>query len=128
MRVKIGRRLHRLGAIAVKNSVWALPNRAAALEDLGWVAEEIQRAGGDASLLSASFVLGLRDADVQALFMASREGDYRKLLAEVRVAEKAAKRQGDDARDARDEPPVLARLRRRAREIEAIDFFGLPIR
>src|SRR5258706_5414317 len=115
VRVKIGRRLHRLGAVAVKNSVWALPNRAAALEDLGWVAEEIRRAGGDASLLSASFVFGLRDADVKALFTAAREGYYRRLHAEVRAAEKVLKRTRDGDRGARSEQLRHGRLSRRRR-------------
>jgi len=50
LRVKIGRRLQRVGAVAVKNSVYALPDRAEALEDFQWVRSEIVDGGGDASI------------------------------------------------------------------------------
>ena len=40
-RVKIWRRLQRLGAVAIKNSVYALPGNEQAQEDLNWVLREI---------------------------------------------------------------------------------------
>src|SRR5215831_4901222 len=49
LRVKVGRRLQKLGAIAVKNSVYALPRSDGTREDLQWVAQEIVADGGDAS-------------------------------------------------------------------------------
>jgi len=50
LRVKIGRRLQKLGAVAVKNSVYALPRSDGAREDLEWVAHEISADGGEASV------------------------------------------------------------------------------
>jgi DNA-binding transcriptional regulator PaaX len=40
-RVKVGRRLQRLGAVAVKNSVYVLPSAEGTVEDLQWVLREI---------------------------------------------------------------------------------------
>ena len=37
LRVKVGRRLQGLGAVAIKNSVYALPRGDQALEDFQWV-------------------------------------------------------------------------------------------
>src|SRR5688572_18398851 len=45
-RVKIWRRLQRLGAVAVKNAVYALPKSDQAQEDLQWVLREITEGGG----------------------------------------------------------------------------------
>src|SRR5438094_613433 len=56
LRVKIGRRLQKLGAVAVKNSVYALPLSEATREDLEWIAHEISADGGEASLCEARFI------------------------------------------------------------------------
>src|SRR5438477_12358599 len=61
LRVKIGRRLQKLGAVAVKNSVYALPRSEGAREDLGWIAHEITSDAGEASLCEARFIGGLTD-------------------------------------------------------------------
>ena len=75
LRVKVGRRLARLGAVALKNTVYALPNTEGCLEDLQWVRREILQDGGEASVLAASLVDGLTDAQVEALFRAARDLD-----------------------------------------------------
>src|SRR4051812_4752415 len=59
LRVKIGRRLQRVGAVAVKNSVYLLPNRSESLEDFQWVRAEVIEGGGDASICRAAFIDGL---------------------------------------------------------------------
>lgn len=57
-RVKVRRRLKRLGALALKNSVYLLPNTEDALEDLRWLAQEIRAEGGEAIVTSADIVDG----------------------------------------------------------------------
>lgn len=58
LRVKIRRRLTRLGAIPLKNSVYALPYNDASLEDFEWLAREIVAEGGDVFLCAASILRG----------------------------------------------------------------------
>ncbi len=58
-RVKIWRRLQRLGAVPVKNSVYVLPKSDQTQEDFQWVLREVVESGGDASLCEARFVDGL---------------------------------------------------------------------
>ncbi len=127
LRVKIGRHLARIGAVAIKNSVYALPRRDDAQEDLEWVLREIVKGGGDASLVEARFVEGLSDAAVIGLFQTAREADYRDLAAEARDVAGTFPRRAA-LPDARREEVArqLARLRRRAAEIAGIDFFGAP--
>src|SRR5207302_4644133 len=69
-RVKIWRRLQRLGAVALKNSVYVLPKNDQAHEDLRWVLREIVAGGGDATLCEAHFVEGITDEQVEAMFQA----------------------------------------------------------
>lgn len=115
LRVKVGRRLQRLGAVAIKNSVYALPASEQAQEDLQWVLREIVESGGDGSICEARFVDGLSHAQVEALFNDARDADYAAVADEARSAPR-----GDDG-----EPGArLARLRRRLDAIAAIDFFG----
>jgi hypothetical protein len=56
LRVKVRRRLHRLGALALKRSVYVLANTPAAREDFEWLAREIVADGGEATVCEASFV------------------------------------------------------------------------
>ncbi|HET7296845.1 MAG TPA: Chromate resistance protein ChrB, partial [Gemmatimonadales bacterium] len=49
-RVKIWRRLQRVGAVAIKNSVYVLPYTDQASEDFQWVRREVVAGGGEASV------------------------------------------------------------------------------
>src|ERR671924_533114 len=62
-RVKVGRRLARVGAVAIKNSVYVLPATEQAMEDFQWILQEIVEGGGEASICRSSFVDGLTDAE-----------------------------------------------------------------
>jgi hypothetical protein len=125
LRVKVGRRLQALGAVAVKNSVYVLPRSDEALEDFQWVRREIVGGGGDASVCEARFVEGLSDASVEALFNAAREEDYRALAREARGLQGRMSRGGKRARSAPERvESVLLRLRKRLAEVAEIDFFG----
>jgi hypothetical protein len=125
LRVKIGRRLAKLGAVAIKNSVYALPSSDSAREDFQWVVREIVKVGGDASVIAAQFVEGLNDAQVQALFNAARDADYAQIAADAKKTLASLPRRravADERRGAVESD--LARLRQRVAEVAVIDFFG----
>src|SRR5512137_717313 len=127
LRVKTGRQLQRIGAVAIKNSVYALPAGDETQEDLQWVLREIVKGGGDASIVEARFVDGLSAGQVVALFQVAREADYRELAGEARAAAAALPRRGPPPDNRRAEVVgQVGRLRRRLGEIAAIDFFGAP--
>ena len=127
LRVKIGRHLARIGAVAIKNSVYALPLDDETQEDLQWVLREIVKGGGDGSILEGRFIEGLSDEQVVGLFQTAREADYRELAGEARtVAAAFPKRGGVPEHRRADLARQLARLRQRATELAAIDFFGAP--
>jgi hypothetical protein len=126
-RVKVWRRLQRLGAVAVKNAVYALPKSDQAQEDLQWVLREITEGGGDATLCEVRLIDGLTDPEVEALFQRARDADYAQLADDVRALGQSLppRRKPDEAERAQG-TAELARLERRLREVEALDFFGAP--
>jgi hypothetical protein len=128
LRVKISRRLQRVGAVAIKNSVYVLPAGDATVEDFQWVLREITSEGGEGSVCHASFVDGLTDEEVEALFRAARSREYEEIAAAARAALKAAPARAMDAEQRTRTRGELARLRKRMADIEAIDFFGAPAR
>ena len=71
-RVKVWRRLQRLGAVPIKNSVYVLPRSVDAVEDFQWQLREIVADGGEASICEAAFVDGLSDAEIENLFRKAR--------------------------------------------------------
>jgi hypothetical protein len=122
-RVKIWRRLQRVGAVAIKNSVYVLPKSDQTLEDFQWIVREIAEGGGDASLCEAGFVEGLSDGQVEALFRTARDADYLAVADEARELNKKYHPRHVDE-DARSElESDAARLRKRLAEVTAIDFF-----
>jgi hypothetical protein len=126
-RVKIWRRLQRLGAVAIKNSVYVLPKNDQTQEDFQWVLREIVEGGGDASLCEARFVEGLSDDQVEALFQVARGAEYDQIVEEARRLAEIPVPDGQIEETRRTKSEVdLARLKRRLAEVVAIDFFGAP--
>ena len=73
LRVKVRRRLQKLGAALVKNSVYVLPNTDESLEDFQWLANEIVAEGGEAAICAASWVAGLSDEDMERMLTHTTE-------------------------------------------------------
>jgi hypothetical protein len=68
LRVKIRRRLRRIGARPLKNSVYVLPHSDEALEDFQWLAREIVADGGTALVCEAAFIEGISDTELDTMF------------------------------------------------------------
>jgi hypothetical protein len=127
LRVKIWRRLQGLGAVAIKNSVYVIPRTDQTLEDFHWVLEEIVHAGAEASICTASFVEGLTDNQVEALFHEARDADYAQIADEAHGALDAAPSSSvmTDEEHA-NSVAVLNRLKKRFTALVNLDFFGAP--
>ena len=125
LRVKIWRRLQRLGAVPVKNSVYVLPKSDQTQEDFQWVLREVVESGGDASLCEARFVDGLSDDQVVQLFRSAREDDYQEISRDLeRIATSFSKKTKIDSESRKRLALKLERLHKRMAEVVAIDFFG----
>ena len=114
--MKVRRRIQKLGAVPLKNSVYVLPRTDDTLEDFQWLANEIAGEGGDATICAATMLSGVSDDDLESLFRAERAADY------LAIAEAA------DAIDQRSPRAVdeLNGLRRKLAAVHALDFFEAP--
>jgi len=121
LRVRVWRRLQQVGAVAIKNSVYALPLSDSAREDFQWIARELTASGGEATVCAAELVDGMTDAQVRGLFHAAREAQYAELTREARQLNASRGRRSDDAF-----PLAVTKLRKRLSDVVSIDFFGAP--
>jgi hypothetical protein len=127
LRVKIWRRLQRLGAVAIKNSVYALPKNDQAQEDFQWVLREIIEGNGDGTLCEARLIDGVTDDHVEGLFQSARAADYAQIAEDARLLGKTLPVKVKPAEADRLElEHEIVKLRRRLDEVVAIDFFGAP--
>jgi hypothetical protein len=125
LRVKIWRRLQKLGAVAVKNSVYALPRSEEHNEDLRWVMEEVVAGGGEATLVEATFINGMTDREVEALFNKARDADYAEVAQQIRATTQRLPKRGKVSDEKRHKLEAdLKALRDAYAAIEAIDFFS----
>jgi hypothetical protein len=124
LRVRVWRRLRSLGAVPLKRSAYLLPDTAERYEDFQWLSQEIEREGGDATLVRVQQIENLSPGDVLRLFHEPRDHDYKQLAARYRKL-----LQGLDRKTAATSPRVhdeFARLSKEHQRIRDIDFFGAP--
>jgi len=120
LRVRIWRRLQELGAVAVKQSVYVLPDAAEMREDFEWLKVEIEGAGGEAILYVADHFDPAAEAELIEQFRHARQKAYAELAADLHRLERAARSRSASPKQRRD----LARCRERFSAIERLDFFG----
>jgi hypothetical protein len=125
LRVKIWRKLQSLGAVAIKNAVYVMPRNDQTLEDFQWVLRAILEAGAEASICAASFIDGLTDEQVEALFRQARNEDYAAICREAESILDATPQAPSITGEERSElGNALARLKRRFATIKKLDFFS----
>ena len=122
-RVKVWRRLQTIGAVAVKNAVYALPANEQTQEDFEWLLREITEGGGEAVVCEARLVDGLSDEEVRALFNRARDEDYDAIAKEARSIGAELGDQPPPAKRA-EAKGQLARLKNRLAQVVGLDFFG----
>lgn len=105
-RVYVWRKLKRLGALLLHDAVWVLPATPATLEQLQWLAAEIEEMEGSAMVWEAHLSLTGQESNLQDRFIAQAEAGYREILAG------AARPDAD-----------LAALSKRFQQVQAQDYF-----
>lgn len=119
-RVTLWRRLKRLGAIAF-NGIQVLPEREECLEAFQWLAQEVQKANGEALIMRVEQFEGLPDSDIVERFRAARRDDYTELEAQATALgiPPAPEARGDLQER-------LEKLYKLYTDIRRIDFFDCP--
>lgn len=119
-RVEIWRKVQRYGMLALRSSGHILPNTPPNRERMEWLATAIRTYKGQASVVQVQSFDDSPDERLRQLFVEARSHDYQKLLHE-------AKRLLALSPTRRPSGP-LNRIRRRALELQDIDFFQNPVR
>ena len=119
LRVKTWRRLQELGAVPVKQTLYALPDSAESREDFEWLRVEIEGSGGEAVIFAAEHLSADAEAALVEEFRRQRQAAYTELAEEI---ERLRPTKG--ARRSQRTPRDLSRYRQRFQAIERIDFFG----
>lgn len=123
LRVRTWRRLQQLGAVALKQAVYALPDSPGAREDFEWLKAEIEGSGGDASVFAADSVGAWSDDEIVDAFRQARQEAYGALARELERTLARGTRKGGAGRGSAARRR-LEGFRQRLAAIEAIDFYG----
>jgi hypothetical protein len=114
----VRRRLGQVGALAIKNSVYVLPDTADCLEDFQWIAQEAAAGGGEASVCRAVFVGGATEADLRSRFRDAADERFAPVTAALQQRLVELRRKSGSASDV-----ALGRLERMAEDAAQLDFF-----
>ncbi len=124
IRVRVWRKLQALGAVALKPSVYLLPSTPENYEQFQWLAQEVPKSGGEATLLRVDRIENMRGEEVVRRFHEARDRDYRQLAERYRKLLQALDRQ--PRRPATRRPDERGRLARELERLREIDFFDAP--
>jgi len=117
LRVRAWRRLKALGAVALKSGAYLLPYSSDRYEQFQWLAQEVEKDRGEATLLKVDRVENMKQPEVVRLFHEARNADYAALTDRYRKLGSAKR------------PRAVEELARLARELDRlvdIDFFDAP--
>ena len=118
-RVSIWRKLQKYGALSWKNCAYILPLDVTNLERFQWLAAEVQKYQGEASVVEVPLIHGYTHKQVMVLFNNARAIHYESLIRDLRLALRAAA-----GRSHAQQLLDFSRLNRRFNDLNAIDFFG----
>jgi hypothetical protein len=109
-RVYVWRKLKRLGAIAIQDGVWVLPDTPRCKEQFQWLAAEIAELDGDATLWEGNLALAAQGEAFVRRFEQEVKASYASILSEL-------KRKGAD----------LSSLSRQFQEVQVRDFLQIKL-
>ena len=110
LRVYVWRKLKRLGAILLNDTIWVLPDTSRTAEHFQWLATEIQERRGTVNLWRSSLVLGLREDELIDQFKKQVDSEFKGLLKKLNTKN-----------------PDLAKLSQEYQQIIGKDYFHLDL-
>ncbi len=106
LRVYIWRKMKRIGAILLHDSVWVLPDLPRTAEQIRWLTAEIQEMGGESHSWRAPTLLGEKDDAIKQLFNEQVDAAYAEILKRIKKSR-----------------PDLQEISRQYQQIASQDFF-----
>ncbi len=113
------RRLKRLGAILLHDSIWVLPADARTQEAFEWLAQEIEEQGGTALLWEAASLSPQQDRQVVEQFRREADARCAEIAATARSIRDAALR--GRRRGRRNRPPESATATQALRQLRGLE-------
>lgn len=83
LRVQIWRKLKRLGAVLLNESIWILPETPRTAEQFQWLVAEIQEMKGSAYLWRSSLMLGEDTESLIRQFLDQVDASYKALMKKI---------------------------------------------
>jgi len=118
-RVEIWRKLQRYGTVPLSNSGYLLPSSLSNEERFQWLATNIRKYGGDASVVRVESIDNLSTPRLKGRFSEARAREYQQLIQEIHAIGGTSTEPRNAGR--------LSRLRNRFQEIVEVDFFDSPL-
>ena len=84
-RLRVWRKMKRLGAVLLRDGVWLLPATPWTREQFQWLAAEIVEMKGEASVWEAQEAMPGQDEELMRRFLADVDAQYARILTEIRA-------------------------------------------
>ncbi len=125
-RMKLWRKLSKVGAIQLKGAVYILPYSEEHYELFQWIISEVVSMGGDGSFIRTGRVETMEDEDIRQLFNQQREKEYRSLGKKLDDLERKIQsfRKGTKTQDVIRISDAFNKLKKDFGDIRTIDFFS----
>ncbi len=129
-RIKLWRRLAKVGAIPLKGAVYVLPYSEEHYELCQWLMSEVSAIGGEGDFVITNKFEMFKNSEITALFNKQREADYtniEKRLDEIEIRLNSIKK-GSEAKNIRHLNNQLNNHAKDFEDIRRIDFFSSKMR
>jgi hypothetical protein len=125
-RMKIWRKLTRIGAVPFKGSGHILPNNEENYEYFQWLTSEVTDRGGEGAFVQVDRVESMPEKEVVDLFIRSREKEYLPIEEEIETVERGliTLNQGGDPESGKKLIETLNQLAKEFEHIKKVDFFA----
>jgi hypothetical protein len=130
VRVSTWRRLKKLGAVSIGQSMWLLPSSEEKVGIFTEISNDICQNGGEAYILKADFIGNKNSTDIIAEFNRARDEEYSEVLEKCvdffDEMEKEHKRENYTFAEIEENEYEYNKLMNWYKDIEQRDFFGAP--
>ncbi len=125
-RIKIWRKLAKIGAIQMKGAVYILPYNEENYEFLQWLASEVTSLKGDGTFIVAEKLETMTNSDIIDVFNKQRETDYQNIEKGLEELERriSSIKKGTGAQNLKKLSEQFTKYLREFDEVKKIDFFS----
>jgi hypothetical protein len=127
-RMKLWRKLAKIGAVPLKGAVYILPATEEHEELFQWLIGEVKSMGGDGAFIRSAEIKTMDEADIRELFLQQSGQEYGNLEKKIDVLERKVQsiRKGTKGEEKAVLSDLLSKMTKELDEITKRDFFSSP--